>query len=255
MTCRRDFGLHEGSAPLRRGAAWLNVPRRSQPGGRHEPWRTRGTARGRASDQARARAGMAAATPTAVRQPEQEDRAGHLGAGAVPRVLGNARQERADQRAELPDRSLEPVEFLPGEDHPPHAHDRRRPRPRRSNSPRRPTRPARPRSAKQIDEWTKTAARYRSEPEAGGGKGEGTRRADAARAGDGERIAICALEQVPRFRICLGCAADRHRAGFGGGHHRHDRSGVARRRPRSARPRCSSRWASVLPARASSMPH
>jgi hypothetical protein len=28
--------------------------------------------------------------------------------------------------------------------------------------------------AKQIDEWAKTAARYRSEPEAGGGKGEGT---------------------------------------------------------------------------------
>jgi len=28
--------------------------------------------------------------------------------------------------------------------------------------------------AKQIDEWTKTAARYRSEPEAGNGKGEGT---------------------------------------------------------------------------------
>jgi hypothetical protein len=27
---------------------------------------------------------------------------------------------------------------------------------------------------KQIDEWSKTAARYRSEPEAGGGKGEGT---------------------------------------------------------------------------------
>src|SRR5215510_11220199 len=27
---------------------------------------------------------------------------------------------------------------------------------------------------KQIDEWAKTAARYRSEPEAGGGKGEGT---------------------------------------------------------------------------------
>ena len=30
------------------------------------------------------------------------------------------------------------------------------------------------RSTKQIDEWTKTAARYRSEPEAAGGKGEGT---------------------------------------------------------------------------------
>jgi ABC-type nickel/cobalt efflux system permease component RcnA len=28
--------------------------------------------------------------------------------------------------------------------------------------------------ARQIDEWTKTAARYRSEPEAGDGKGEGT---------------------------------------------------------------------------------
>jgi ABC-type nickel/cobalt efflux system permease component RcnA len=28
--------------------------------------------------------------------------------------------------------------------------------------------------AKQIDDWTKTAARYRSEPEAGDGKGEGT---------------------------------------------------------------------------------
>src|SRR4051794_8353250 len=28
---------------------------------------------------------------------------------------------------------------------------------------------------KQIGEWTKTAARYQSEPEAGGGKGEGTR--------------------------------------------------------------------------------
>src|SRR6476469_9866612 len=29
--------------------------------------------------------------------------------------------------------------------------------------------------AKQIDDWSKTAARYQSEPEAGGGKGEGTR--------------------------------------------------------------------------------
>jgi hypothetical protein len=28
--------------------------------------------------------------------------------------------------------------------------------------------------AKQLDDWTKTAARYRSEPEAAGGKGEGT---------------------------------------------------------------------------------
>src|ERR1043165_4130980 len=29
--------------------------------------------------------------------------------------------------------------------------------------------------AKQIDQWEKTAARYRSEPDAGGGKGEGTK--------------------------------------------------------------------------------
>ncbi len=39
------------------------------------------------------------------------------------------------------------------------------------------TTPEEPRKAalaKQIDDWTKTAARYRSEPEAGGGKGEGT---------------------------------------------------------------------------------
>ena len=32
----------------------------------------------------------------------------------------------------------------------------------------------RPKLAKQVDDWIKTAARYRSEPEAGGGKGEGT---------------------------------------------------------------------------------
>ena len=39
---------------------------------------------------------------------------------------------------------------------------------------------------KQVDDWTKTAARYQSEPEAGGGKGEGTVRTHAARDRDGE---------------------------------------------------------------------
>jgi hypothetical protein len=34
--------------------------------------------------------------------------------------------------------------------------------------------PRRAAMTKQIDEWTKTAARYRSEPEAAGGRGEGT---------------------------------------------------------------------------------
>nr|ALS89338.1 protein of unknown function (DUF4337) [uncultured bacterium] len=39
---------------------------------------------------------------------------------------------------------------------------------------------------KQMAEWKKTADRYRSEPEAGGGKG-GNGGADAARLGEGER--------------------------------------------------------------------
>ena len=51
--------------------------------------------------------------------------------------------------------------------------DRRRTDQARSR-PARPIRRRRPRSHKQVDEWTKTAARYRSEPEAAGGKGEGT---------------------------------------------------------------------------------
>ena len=47
--------------------------------------------------------------------------------------------------------------------------------------------------ARQIGEWEKTAARYRSEPEAGNGKREGT---DAARAGERERTRS-SVQQVP----------------------------------------------------------
>ncbi len=69
-----------------------------------------------------------AATAAAQRrqEPQQEGRAADRGAGAVSRLLGNARQERADRRAQFPDRSVEPLEFLPGQEHPAHLDHRRR---------------------------------------------------------------------------------------------------------------------------------
>ena len=84
--------------------------------------------------------------------------------------------------------------------------------------------------AKQIDNWTKTAERYRTEPEAGGGKGEGTielsRRAleeqDKARHDAGE---------ISSLRDCFSGLPDRHRAVLGGGHHQHDGAGLYRGRP------------------------
>ena len=73
---------------------------------------------------------------------------------------------------------------------------------------------------KQIDEWTKTAARYRSEPEAAGGKGEGTvelaRRAIEEQAKRDDRAG-----QVSPLRGGLRRVPDRHRAGVGDRHHRH----------------------------------
>ena len=66
------------------------------------------------------------------------------------------------------------MEFLPGQEHPAHLDDRRQ-RTGASSISIGATDPAQKAAiAKQIDEWTKTAARYRSEPEAAGGKGEGT---------------------------------------------------------------------------------
>ena len=54
--------------------------------------------------------------------------------------------------------------------------------------------------AKQIDEWTKTAARYRSEPEAGGGKGEGTREL-SRRAQETEKLRDLQLNKYHNFEF------------------------------------------------------
>ena len=74
---------------------------------------------------------------------------------------------------------------------------------------------------KQIDEWTKTAARYQSEPEAGGGKGEGTREL-MRRALEKEKERDHPVQQVPQFRVRFGGVPDRHRARVSRGHHQHD---------------------------------
>ena len=54
--------------------------------------------------------------------------------------------------------------------------------------------------AKQIDEWTKTAARYRSEPEAGGGKGEGTQEL-SRRAQEMEKVRDHELNKYHNFEF------------------------------------------------------
>ena len=54
--------------------------------------------------------------------------------------------------------------------------------------------------AKQIDEWTKTAARYQSEPEAGGGKGEGTREL-SRRAQEMEKVRDKELNKYHNFEF------------------------------------------------------
>ena len=54
--------------------------------------------------------------------------------------------------------------------------------------------------AKQIDDWTKTAARYRSEPEAGGGKGEGTVEL-ARRAQEMEKVRDLQLNKYHNFEF------------------------------------------------------
>jgi hypothetical protein len=54
--------------------------------------------------------------------------------------------------------------------------------------------------AKQIEDWTKTAARYRSEPEAGGGKGEGTVEL-ARRAQETEKLRDLQLNKYHNFEF------------------------------------------------------
>ena len=73
--------------------------------------------------------------------------------------------------------------------------------------------------AKQIDEWSKTAARYRSEPEAAGGKGEGTVEL-SRRAIEEQHKRDDFARQIPPLRVRVGGLPDRHRAGVGDRHHR-----------------------------------
>src|ERR1041384_5646888 len=54
--------------------------------------------------------------------------------------------------------------------------------------------------AKQIDQWEKTAARYRSEPEAGGGKGEGTVEL-SRRAQEMEKLRDLQLNKYHNFEV------------------------------------------------------
>jgi hypothetical protein len=53
---------------------------------------------------------------------------------------------------------------------------------------------------KQLDEWTKTAARYRSEPEAAGGKGEGTVEL-ARRAVEEQKLRDTALARYHHYEV------------------------------------------------------
>lgn len=85
---------------------------------------------------------------------------------------------------------------------------------------------------KQIDDWQKTAARYRSEPETGEGSEQLAERAKHA-----EHDRDLAMARLPSLRGRLGGLPDRHRAGVGDDHHRHDGAGLAvgplgNRRPR-----------------------
>ena len=61
---------------------------------------------------------MATAVMAREHDNQQADRAADRGDRAVPRVLRNARQKRADRGAQLQDRSVQPLEFLPGQEHP-----------------------------------------------------------------------------------------------------------------------------------------
>ena len=74
---------------------------------------------------------------------------------------------------------------------------------------------------KQIDDWQKTAARYRSEPETGEGtRATGrTRQARRGRARPRDR-------EISSLRTRLRRLPDRHRAGVRDHHHRHPRAGL-----------------------------
>ena len=167
----------------------------------------------------------AAATRSTPEHPEQARGAADRGDRAVPRVLRDARQERPDQCAEFPDRGLQSLELLSGQEHPPDLTWLRRADEGRPG--RRPEEHAKTAMTKQIDEWAKTAARYRSEPEAANGKGEGTVELSRRALEEQAKRDICA-RQVSPLRGGLGRVPDRHRAGVGDRHHRHGGAGYLR---------------------------
>ena len=88
-----------------------------------------------------------------------------------------------------------------------------------------------PEMEKQIANWAAEGARYRSEPSTQEGSTE------LARARQGRREkARHPSGALPQLRIRIGRLSDRHRAGFRGRHHRHDRAGLWRHRARPHRP-------------------
>jgi hypothetical protein len=106
--------------------------------------------------------------------------------------------------------------------------------------------------ARQIGEWEKTAARYRSEPEAGNGKGEGTvelmRRAQEKEKERDLQFNKYTTSNLPRRRC------DRHRAVLGGGDHQHGDPGVVSRAAIGALV-CFHGDGAVLPARITDRGH
>ena len=90
----------------------------------------------------------------------------------VPGAVGNAGQGRADRIDQQECRGFEPVGVLPGQEHPPHrgaGHLASTPSSALASIG---DDAAKAALKKQIDDWTKTAARYRSEPETGEGSEE-----------------------------------------------------------------------------------
>ena len=101
---------------------------------------------------------------------------------------------------------------------------------------------------KQIDDWNKTAARYRSEPETGEGSEQLSERAKHA-----EHERDEATAKYHHYEIASAAVPDRHRAGVGHHHHRHDRAGMGirpagagRNRHHRARPVLAASAASAL---------
>ena len=163
-------------------------------------------------------------------------RAADRGHRAVPRVLGDAGQERADRALNHQIEASNLWNFFQAKNIR-RTCDHRRQRADQGGSARHHRASSRRRrSTKQVDDWTKTAARYRSEPEAAGGKGEGTVELSRRAIEEQRQARHLRWRKLPSLRGGVGGVPDRHRAGFGDGHHRHVVLSYLCRRPRRARP-------------------